>query len=116
ANLKIMNKPLGFLTDRYGAFMTKDLEYGDSIIISALGYKEFRVQFGHPFKNNDSFVLNRQIFDIPEVVVYSNQPQIFENKQKKERIKFYPSKGFQVISRITLPNAVNKIDKIEIMV
>lgn len=89
ANIAVFNSSKGTSADANGVFTIADVSYGDTIVISAVGYEKV---FHRVEKESSNLYLKPKLYQIPELEVSSNTASIvkvFEPVKKRSKVAYY---------------------------
>jgi len=89
ANIAVFNSSNGTSTDVNGAFTFADVRFGDTIVISAVGYEKV---FHRVKKESFNLYLKPKLYQIPELEVSSNTASIvrlIKPFKKRSRVAYF---------------------------
>jgi hypothetical protein len=93
ANIAVFNSSKGTTANEDGIFSITDVSYGDTIVISAVGYEK---AFHRIEKESFNLYLKPRLYQIPELEVSNNYPSILtviEPFKKRSRVAYYVCYG-----------------------
>jgi len=94
ANIAVFNSSKGTSANANGVFTIADVSYGDTIVISAVGYEKL---FHQLEKESSNLYLKPKLYQIPELEVSNNSASIvkvIEPFKKRSKVAYYVCFGW----------------------